>query len=79
MTPKGRATALRIRHARSARRARRRRSVRPPDNTWMNFVTAPVTSESAGDEADGPDSQRLYDQAMEVSHGICDQFHHISH
>jgi hypothetical protein len=27
----------------------------------------------------GPHSQRFYDQAMEVSHGICDQFHHISH
>ena len=64
MTSKGRAVALRIGHATAARRARQR-TVSPPDNTWMNFVTAPVTAKLAGDEAEGPHSQCLYDQAME--------------
>jgi len=69
MTPKGRAAALRIGHALAARRARQR-VARPPGNTCMNFVTAPVTFKLAGDEADGPHSQRLYDPAMEERHGI---------
>ena len=69
MTPKGRAAALRIGHEMAARRARQR-IARPPGSTCMNFVTAPMASKLAGDEADGPHRQRWYDPAMEESHGI---------
>jgi hypothetical protein len=77
MTPNGSATVLRIGHATAARRARQR-TARPPGNTWMNFVIAPMAFKFAGDEADGPHSQYLHDPPMEESHGISDQIHRIS-
>jgi len=79
MTSNVRATAFRIGHATSARCARQC-TARPPGNTRMNFVKAPMAFRLTGDEADGPHNQHLHDPPiMEESHGISDEIHRISH